>query len=169
MLTQNMKQRYSRLALALVSRFPGFWPVLTVLGNGQQCTGSSCSSLAQRSPAHNLQSQRAMSQSKRQQQCPHPHSSQDMNGSNECPRQVVCRLCGKTLFKVWPHQVTPALLDRVMQAVVRDVHGPPSSTEILRLPPTSSQVGTQTRTKAMQTTKLWKRLVLLALYQEPAQ
>ena len=111
-----------------------------------------------------------------QRRCPHPLQSQNMKGSNDDMRQVVCRQCGKTFLNIWPRQVSADLLQRAVAACV-DVlcEGRPASPPHPGPPPMrTAEASTQTRPESVLEEKMrqkrvetrWTHLVVMAAYQE---
>ena len=118
-------------------------------------------SLHPRPPAMSLEQQR---------RCLHPFQSQNMKGSNDDMRQVVCRPCGKTLLKIWPRQVSADLLQCTISTCV-DVlcEGPTGQPPQGPPPMRTAEAATQTRPEEVLEEKLrhqrvvkrWTRLVAM--------
>ena len=111
-----------------------------------------------------------------QRRCPHPFEPQNMRGSNDDMRQVVCRQCGKCLLKVWPRQVSANLLQRAVDTCL-DVmcEGLPASPPHPGPPPMrTAEASTMTEDveniRQQRVEMRWKkRVVVIAMYRDHGQ
>ena len=110
-----------------------------------------------------------------QRRCQHPFQSQNMRGSNDDMRQVVCRQCGKTLLKIWPRQVSADLLQRAVDTCLDVVcEGLPAAPPHPGPPPMrTAEASTMTESvediRQKRVEQRWKRLVVMAMYRDHGQ